>query len=129
MTFPTKIPSKTEFILTLCTVPRRLLPEMCIRDRSYRGKSADVEFAYSVDWQYNVGDYAMVMTKSYVAYLPDDYDGLVFAAEAQTDNFKDYEKRKQGDSIYPEARIMDIDLIDTESALFFDLCADWRYKL
>lgn len=96
---------------------------------SYRGKSADVEFAYSVDWQYNVGDYAMVMTKSYVAYLPDDYDGLVFAAEAQTDNFKDYEKRKQGDSIYPEARIMDIDLIDTESALFFDLCADWRYKL
>ena len=62
-------------------------------------------------------------------WLTDDYDGLVFAAEAQTDNFKDYEKRKQGDSIYPGVCIMDIDLIDTESALFFDICADWRYNL
>lgn len=49
----------------------------------WQGNSYMIEFSYSTDWQYNIGDWAQVFTKSYVVYLPEDYDGLVFAAEAQ----------------------------------------------
>ena len=41
----------------------------------------------------------MVLTKSYMVYLPDDYDGLVFAAMPQLDNYKDCARRMQLDSI------------------------------
>ena len=50
---------------------------------SWQGNSYLIEFAYSTDWKYNVGDWAQVLTKSYSVYLPEDYDGLVFAAEGQ----------------------------------------------
>ena len=56
-----------------------------------------------------MGDWAQVLTKSYAVYLPEDYDGLVFAAEAQPDNYKDSAKRMQMDSISPEAALMDFD--------------------
>ena len=68
---------------------------------SWQGNSYLIEFAYSTNWQYNVGDWAQVLTKSYAIYLPEDYDGLVFAAEAQPDNYKDSAKRMQLDSISP----------------------------
>lgn len=42
---------------------------------NYNGNEYLIEFAYSTDWQYNVSDWAMVLTKSYMVYLPDDYDG------------------------------------------------------
>ncbi|WP_343252621.1 hypothetical protein [Ligaoa zhengdingensis] len=89
---------------------------------SWRGNSYLIEFAYSTDWQYNVGDWAAVLTKSYVVYLPEDYDGLVFAAETQPDNYKDSAKRMQLDSISPEAGIMDIDTVDPYSSLYFSIC-------
>ena len=89
---------------------------------SWQGNSYLIEFAYSTDWQYNVGDWAQVLTKSYAVYLPEDYDGLVFAAEAQPDNYKDSAKRMQLDSISPEAAIMDIDTVDPYSSLYFSLC-------
>lgn len=57
------------------------------------GVSSTIEFSYSTDWQYNVGDWAQVLTKSYVVYMSEDYNGLVFAAEAQPDNYKDSAKR------------------------------------
>ena len=44
-------------------------------------------------------------TKSYAVYLPEDYDGLVFAAEAQPDTYTDSAKRMQLDSISPEASL------------------------
>ena len=50
----------------------------------------------------------MVFTKSYMVYLPEGYDGLVFAAELEEDNYKDCAKMMQLDSILPEASIMDI---------------------
>ena len=56
-----------------------------------------------------MGDWAQVLTKSYAVYLPEEYDGLVFAAEAQPGNYKDSAKRMQLDSISPEAALMDID--------------------
>ena len=89
---------------------------------SWQGNSYLIEFAYSTDWQYNVGDWAQVLTKSYAVYLPEDYDGLVFAAEAQPDNYKDSAKRMQMDSISPEAALMDIDTVDPYRSLFFSLC-------
>ena len=89
---------------------------------SWQGNSYLIEFAYSTDWQYNVGDWAQVLTKSYAVYLPEDYDGLVFAAEAQPDNYKDSAKRMQLDSISPEASLMDIDTMDPYRSLYFSLC-------
>ena len=86
------------------------------------GVSSTIEFAYSTDWQYNVGDWAQVLTKSYVVYMPEDYDGLVFAAEAQPDNYKDSAKRMQLDSIAPEAAIMDIPTLDPHGNLYFAIC-------
>ena len=89
---------------------------------SWQGNSYLIEFTYSTDWQYNVGDWAQVLTKSYAVYLPEDYDGLVFAAEAQPDNYKDSAKRMQLDSISPEAALMDIDTVDPYRSLYFSLC-------
>ncbi len=89
---------------------------------SWQGNSYLIEFAYSTNWQYNVGDWAQVLTKSYAVYLPEDYDGLVFAAEAQPDNYKDSAKRMQLDSISPEAALMDIDTVDPYRSLYFSLC-------
>lgn len=37
---------------------------------NYNGNEYLIEFAYSTDWQYNVSDWAMVLTKSYMVYLP-----------------------------------------------------------
>ena len=89
---------------------------------SWQGNSYLIEFAYSTNWQYNVGDWAQVLTKSYAVYFPEDYDGLVFAAEAQPDNYKDSAKRMQLDSISPEASLMDIDTVDPYRSLYFSLC-------
>ena len=89
---------------------------------SWQGNSYLIEFAYSTDWQYNVGNWAQVLTKSYAVYLPEEYDGLVFAAEAQPDSYKDSAKRMQLDSISPEAALMDIDTVDPYSSLYFSLC-------
>ena len=89
---------------------------------SWQGNSYLIEFAYSTNWQYNVGDWAQVLTKSYAVYLPEDYDGLIFAAEAQPDNYKDSAKRMQLDSISPETSLMDIDTVDPYRSLYFSLC-------
>lgn len=89
---------------------------------NWGGKSYEIEFFYSTDWQYNVSDWAMVLTKSYVVYLPEDYDGLIFAAEAQPDNYRDLAKRQQLDSICPEAGIMECQTVDPYSSLYFAIC-------
>lgn len=59
---------------------------------------------------------------SFYANLGEDYDGLVFAAEAQPDNYKDSAKRMQLDSIAPEAAIMDIPTLDPHGNLYFAVC-------
>ena len=89
---------------------------------NWQGNSYLIEFAYSTSWQYDVGDWAQVLTKSYVVYLPEDYDGLVFAAEAQPDNYRDSAKRMQLSSIAPEADVLNIDTLDPYSSLYFSLC-------
>lgn len=88
----------------------------------YNGESYQIEFAYSTEWDYNVDGYNAVFTKSYIVYLPEGYNGLIFAAEPQQDNYRDCAKFAQLDSISPEASIMDIDMVDTDNTLFFSVC-------
>lgn len=88
----------------------------------WNGQIEEIEFAYSTDWQESVDDWGKVLTKSYVVYLPEGYDGLIFAAEPQQNNYNDCAKVMQLDSIMPEASIMDIDMIDAYNCLFFDIC-------
>lgn len=88
----------------------------------WNGQSYQIEHAYSTEWQYNVGDWAMIMTKSYVAYMPEDYNGLIFVGLTQQDNYADCAKHMQLDSICPEAPLMEVELTDPYSALYFDLC-------
>ena len=89
---------------------------------NWQGNSYQIEFAYSTDWQYNVGDWAQVLTKSYTVYIPEDYDGLVFGAEAQPGSYEETAKRMQLDSISPEAPLMELATIDPYSGLYFSLC-------
>ena len=63
------------------------------------------------------GDYSALAGEWY-----QDYDGLVFAAEAQPDNYKDSAKRMQLDSIAPKAAIMDIPTLDPHGNLYFAIC-------
>ena len=63
------------------------------------------------------GDYSALAGEWY-----QDYDGLVFAAEVQPDNYKDSAKRMQLDSIAPEAAIMDIPTLDPHGNLYFAIC-------
>ena len=88
----------------------------------WNGQSETIEFAFSTDWQKNVGDWKYVLTKSYVAYLPEGYDGLIMGALPRQDNYEDYMKMKQMDGITPGTSIMDIDLIDPYGCLFFNVC-------
>lgn len=88
----------------------------------WNGSSYMIEFAYSNDWQYYVGDWAMVFTKSYVVYMPENYDGLVLAAEPQPDNYRDTAKRMKLDSISPEGLITELDTLDPYACLYFSVC-------
>lgn len=60
--------------------------------------------------------------KSYVAYIPEDYDGLVFAAQAEPWDYKDDAKRMQLDSIAPEADVMNLPTLAPYSSLYFRIC-------
>ena len=64
----------------------------------------------------------MVFTKSYMVYLPEGYDGLVFAAELEEDNYEDFMKRKQQSDPMAESYIMDGDLEEPYNYLFFRIC-------
>ena len=64
----------------------------------------------------------MVYTVSYMVYLPEGYDGLLFVAEPEAKTYEDHMKWMQLDSILPEASIMDIELVDPNGCLFFNIC-------
>lgn len=86
------------------------------------GENYDIEFFYSTEWSSTVGDWGSVLKKSYVAYMPEDYDGLIFAGQAENDNYKDAAKRMQLDSICPEADLLNCETVDPYSSLYFAVC-------
>lgn len=88
----------------------------------WNGESYEIEYFYSVEWSGAVGDWNQVLKKSYIVYLPENYDGLIFAAHAQPDNYTDSAKRMQLDSICPEAGLLDCMTIDPEAGLYFAVC-------
>lgn len=89
---------------------------------NWNAQSYDIEFFYSTEWINDVGDWAKVFKKSYIVYMPEDYDGLIFAAVPQPNNYSDCAKLMQLDSISPEASIETIDLIDPYNSLYFSIC-------
>ena len=89
---------------------------------SWRGNSYLIEFTYSTDWNFQVGDWGAVLTKSYSVYMPADYDGLVFAAQAEPDTYEKSARKMQLDSISPEACVLDLDTLEPYSSLYFSLC-------
>lgn len=88
----------------------------------WNGETYEIEFFYSTEWSNAVGDWGSVLKKSYVAYMPEDYDGLIFAAQAECDNYKDTATRMQLDSISPEAKITDCKTVNPYTSLYFALC-------
>ena len=78
--------------------------------------------SYSTDWNFQVGDWGAVLTKSYSVYMPADYDGLVFAAQAEPDTYQESARKMQLDSISPEACVLDLDTLEPYSSLYFSLC-------
>ena len=89
---------------------------------SWRGNSYLIEFTYSTDWNFQVGDWGAVLTKSYSVYMPADYDGLVFAAQAEPDTYQESARKMQLDSISPEACVLDLDTLEPYCSLYFSLC-------
>ncbi len=87
----------------------------------WNGGVSEIEFYYTVDWSSGTGDYASVMTKSYTVYMPEEYDGLTFMAIPQADNYDDNQKMGMMESIYPDALLLDIDLIDAYNCLLFQI--------
>lgn len=85
----------------------------------YNGASYEIEFSYSTSWAGRTADWQDVLTKHYVITMPEDYDGLLFAAFAEPDNYRDSAKRMQLDSICPGDPLLDCETLDPERALFF----------
>ena len=62
----------------------------------------------------------MVFTKSYMVYLPEGYDGLIFVTEPEPTSYSVYEQQMQlGDAA---DTIMEVETLDPYSCLFFSVC-------
>lgn len=86
----------------------------------WNGESVTVEFAFSSDWQFYVGEWIGVLTMSYVVYMTEGYDGLVFVAEPEPINYSDFENKMQLGTA--GATIMDVEALDPYGCLFFSVC-------
>lgn len=86
-------------------------------------KAYDIEFFFSTDWNMSSSSDDKIFTKSYVVYLPEDYDGLVFAAQAQPDNYTDAMALDNLENVSPEGNIMDLTPpLNPYASLYFDIC-------
>ena len=82
----------------------------------------DIEFFFSTDWNMSSASDDKIFTKSYVVYLPEDYDGLVFAAQAQPDNYADAMALDNLENVSPEGNIMGLAPLDPYASLYFSIC-------
>ena len=72
--------------------------------------------------QHRRDDAAVYVLPGYVVYLPEDYDGLVFAAQAQPDNYADAMALDNLENVSPEGNIMDLAPLDPYASLYFSIC-------
>lgn len=89
----------------------------------WNGETYDIEFFYTAEWDFNASDWFAVLKKTYVVYLPEGYDGLVFAAEAQPIDREDLAIRMSLSDTCPEANLFGCDTVDPYRNLYFDVCA------
>ena len=81
----------------------------------WNGQSYEIEYSFSTEAEFYVADWYMVYTVSYVAYLPEGYDGLLFVAEPEAKTYEDHMKWSDPTADYylTEENSMD---------LFFSIC-------
>ena len=90
-------------------------------EREYARKTHD--YSYSTETEFFVADWYMVYTKSYMVYLPEGYDGLIFTATTVADNYVDCVKQKQQEDTMVERYIMDGNPTAPYNYLYFGVCA------
>ena len=78
----------------------------------WNGQGYEIEFFYSTSWDDQQEGWHKILTKSYVVYLPEDYDELVFAAETQADTAEGNAVRMELEEHCPEYPIMDCETVD-----------------
>ena len=81
----------------------------------WNGKSYEIEYSYSTEAEFFVADWYMVYTASYMVYLPEGYDGLLFAAEPEAKTYEDHMKWSDPTADY---YLTEEDSVD----LFFNVC-------
>lgn len=81
----------------------------------WNGQSYEVEYSYSTEAEFFVADWYMVYTVSYMVYLPEGYDGLLFVAEPET---KTYEEHMKWSDPTAEYYLTEENAVD----LFFRIC-------
>ena len=84
----------------------------------WNGESYEIEYFYSTEWP-EVGDWNQVLIMSYIVYLPEGYDGLVFAAQSMPGSYEECQDRLNLESICPEADLFNCDTVDARSNLYF----------
>ena len=81
----------------------------------WNGQSYEVEYSYSTEAEFFVADWYMVYTVSYMVYLPEGYDGLLFVAEPEKKTYEDHMKWSDPTAEY---YLTEEDAVD----LFFSVC-------
>ena len=81
----------------------------------WNGQSYEVEYSYSTEAEFFVADWYMVYTVSYMVYLPEGYDGLLFVAEPEAKTYEDHMKWSDPTAEY---YLTEEDAVD----LFFRIC-------
>lgn len=81
----------------------------------WNGQSYEVEYSYSTEAEFFVADWYMVYTASYMVYLPEGYDGLLFAAEPEAKTYEEHMKWSDPTADYYLTEENSVDL-------FFSIC-------
>ena len=81
----------------------------------WNGQSYEVEYSYSTEAEFFVADWYMVYTASYLVYLPEGYDGLLFVAEPEAKTYEEHMKWSDPTADYYLTEENSVDL-------FFSVC-------
>lgn len=81
----------------------------------WNGQSYEVEYSYSTEAEFFVADWYMVYTASYLVYLPEGYDGLLFVAEPEANTYEEHMKWSDPAADYYLTEENSVDL-------FFNVC-------
>lgn len=81
----------------------------------WNGQSYEVEYSYSTEAEFFVADWYMVYTVSYMVYLPEGYDGILFVAEPEAKTYEEHMKWSDPTAAYYLTEENSVDL-------FFSIC-------